>query len=190
MIFFICTTYPILFGWPNKKLRWPGHVVLWEREEVYTEFWWGNLGERDLLEDLGVDGPLILKWPFMKCYRGKGWSYVAQDREWWRAPLNAGNFFNCWGSPSFSRRTLLHIVSLTRHSRKRFSYIILSSFRLPRSDINDIAQTAHVVVVSCYARLVVWSSFQAVEITPEKEVSKPDSIFRCLPLFWTIDALP
>jgi len=38
-------------------------------------------------------------------------------------------------------------------------------------------------VVSYYARLVVGNSFQAVEITPEKEVLKPDSIFRCLPLF-------
>jgi hypothetical protein len=30
--------------------------------EVYTEFWWGNLRERDHLEDLRIGGMVILKW--------------------------------------------------------------------------------------------------------------------------------
>jgi hypothetical protein len=30
--------------------------------EVYTGFWWGNLRERDLLGDQGVDGRIILIW--------------------------------------------------------------------------------------------------------------------------------
>jgi hypothetical protein len=30
------------------------------------EFWWGNLRERDHLEDLGVDGRIILRWIFKK----------------------------------------------------------------------------------------------------------------------------
>jgi len=30
--------------------------------EVHTGFWWGNLRERDHLEDPGVDGRIILKW--------------------------------------------------------------------------------------------------------------------------------
>jgi hypothetical protein len=29
--------------------------------ELYTRFWWGDLRERDHLEDLGVDGGIILK---------------------------------------------------------------------------------------------------------------------------------
>jgi len=45
---------------------WAGHVALWEREEVYTGFWWGNLRERDLSEDLGVDGRIILRKIFRK----------------------------------------------------------------------------------------------------------------------------
>jgi hypothetical protein len=32
-----------------------------EREEMHREFWWGNLKPRDYLEDLGVDGRIILK---------------------------------------------------------------------------------------------------------------------------------
>jgi len=37
---------------------------VWGREEVRTEFWWGNLRERGHMEDLGVDRRLILKWIF------------------------------------------------------------------------------------------------------------------------------
>jgi hypothetical protein len=27
-----------------------------------TGFWWGNLKERDHLDDVGIDGEIILKW--------------------------------------------------------------------------------------------------------------------------------
>jgi len=30
-------------------------------EEVYVRFWWGNLRERDHLEDLGVEGRMDLQ---------------------------------------------------------------------------------------------------------------------------------
>jgi len=33
---------------------------------VPTSFWWGNLRERDHLEDLNVDRWIILKWIFKK----------------------------------------------------------------------------------------------------------------------------
>jgi len=39
---------------------------LWERGEVCTGFWWGNLRERDHLGDPGLDGRIILKWIFGK----------------------------------------------------------------------------------------------------------------------------
>jgi hypothetical protein len=35
-------------------------------EELHTVFWWGNVGERNHLEDPGVDGRIILKRVFMK----------------------------------------------------------------------------------------------------------------------------
>ena len=36
------------------------------RREVHTEFWWGNLRERDHFGDPGVDGSIILRWIFRK----------------------------------------------------------------------------------------------------------------------------
>ena len=31
-------------------------------EKRVTRFWWANLNDRDLLEDLDIDGRVILKW--------------------------------------------------------------------------------------------------------------------------------
>jgi hypothetical protein len=35
-------------------------------EEVYTEFWWGDVMERDHVEDLDEDRKIILQWIFKK----------------------------------------------------------------------------------------------------------------------------
>jgi len=47
------------------------------RGEVCTEFWWGNLRERDHLEAPGVDGRVILRWIFRKwdvgAWTGPSW---------------------------------------------------------------------------------------------------------------------
>jgi hypothetical protein len=37
---------------------------------LYTGFWWGNLTERDHLEDPRVDARIILRWIFRKWDRG------------------------------------------------------------------------------------------------------------------------
>jgi hypothetical protein len=37
---------------------------IWRTREVYAGSWWGNLRERDHLEDTGVDGRIILRWIF------------------------------------------------------------------------------------------------------------------------------
>ena len=60
-------------------MRWAGHVARMGIGEVYTGFWWGNLGERDRLEDSGLDERIILRWIFRKWDVGiwSGWSWLS-----------------------------------------------------------------------------------------------------------------
>jgi len=41
------------------------------------------------LEDPGIDGRIILKWIFNKWDGGMDWIVLAQDRDTWRALVNA-----------------------------------------------------------------------------------------------------
>ena len=50
----------------SRRMRLVGHVESMGRGEVYTGLWWGNLRERNYLEDPGVDGRIILRWTFSK----------------------------------------------------------------------------------------------------------------------------
>jgi hypothetical protein len=56
------------------------------RGKVITGFWWGNLWERNHLEDPGIVGRMILRWILRK------WDGdmidMAQDRGWWQALVN------------------------------------------------------------------------------------------------------
>jgi hypothetical protein len=56
---------------------------------VHTGFWWAELTEPDHLEDPGVDGRIILKWNLKKWAGGIDWIDIAQDRDRWRALVNA-----------------------------------------------------------------------------------------------------
>jgi hypothetical protein len=44
-----------------RGMRCSKHVAGWERQEMYTKFWLGNLKGRNHLEDIGVDGKIILE---------------------------------------------------------------------------------------------------------------------------------
>ena len=58
----------------SRRMRWAGHVARMGRGEAYTECRWGNLRERDHLEDPGVNDNIrwiILRWIFTK-YDGRG----------------------------------------------------------------------------------------------------------------------
>jgi len=50
---------------------------------VHTKFWWGNLRERDHLENIGIDG----RWKLWVV--GFNWIDLAQDRDRCRALVNA-----------------------------------------------------------------------------------------------------
>jgi hypothetical protein len=69
-------------------MRWVGHVALWGRGAVHTGFRCGNLRERDSLEDLDVERR-ALKWIFKKWDGGMDSDGLAQDKDKWRALLNA-----------------------------------------------------------------------------------------------------
>jgi hypothetical protein len=48
--------------------------------KVHTEFWWGNLREKDQLVDPGIDGRIITNH---KVVWGMAWIYLAQDVNRW-----------------------------------------------------------------------------------------------------------
>ena len=57
--------------------------------KVHTGFWWGNLGERDRLEDPSVDGRIIVrKWDWGGG-RFLAWLDRVQNRDRWRPLVNS-----------------------------------------------------------------------------------------------------
>jgi hypothetical protein len=81
-------------------MRWAGHVALWGREQVYIEFWWGDLRERDHLEDQGAEWKMILKCIFIK-WGGEAWTGLI----WLRIKRVAGTC-ECGDEPSGSIKFL------------------------------------------------------------------------------------
>jgi hypothetical protein len=62
---------------------WVGHVLHTGKRNMLTQFWFESLKERDLSENLSLDGRIILK----KCIlmeterKWMSWIYVAKDRD-------------------------------------------------------------------------------------------------------------
>jgi hypothetical protein len=54
---------------------------VWEKGEVHTGFWWGDLTERGHLEDLGVDGNVMLNMDLQEVgWGGMDWIDLTHDR--------------------------------------------------------------------------------------------------------------
>ena len=88
-------SHRVLFRWSN-RYEWDGQNV-WHvcgRWHMHTEFWWGNLKERDHLEDVSVDGMMILKWIFKKWVGTFDWINLSYDKDKWLAVVNT--VMNLW----------------------------------------------------------------------------------------------
>jgi len=67
------------------------------RGEVYTGFWWGNLKERDHLEDSRLRWEDNIKMDLQEVeFWGMDWIDLAEDRDRWQALVNA--VMNLWVS--------------------------------------------------------------------------------------------
>jgi len=69
-------------------------MYILRRGAMYTRFWRGNLREIDNVEDLGVNGRIILRWILRKWDGGMDWIDLAQDRDRWQALVNM--IMNLW----------------------------------------------------------------------------------------------
>ena len=68
----------------ESRMRWARHVAcMGDRKGAYRVLM-GHFRARDTLEDLNVDGNIILKSIFKKWDRVMDWVDLAQDRDRWR----------------------------------------------------------------------------------------------------------
>jgi hypothetical protein len=70
-------------------MRWAVHMArMGDRRGAYRVLM-GRRDGKNHLEDIEVDGRIILKWIFKKWNGGMDWIALAQDRDRWRALVNA-----------------------------------------------------------------------------------------------------
>jgi hypothetical protein len=87
----LCTPHQISFGCQVKKIEMGRACSTYEEEERCIQgFSGGNLREGDDLKDPGVDGRIIFKRVLREVgWEDMGWIDLTQDRDSWRAFVNA-----------------------------------------------------------------------------------------------------
>jgi len=77
----------------ESRMRWAGHVACIGDRKGACRVLMGHLRARDILEDLSVDGNIILKSIFKKWDGVMDWVDLAQDRDrWWDPEYAIMNF--------------------------------------------------------------------------------------------------
>jgi hypothetical protein len=91
----LCWSPNIVWVIKSRRMSWAWHVArVGEKKGVYSVLV-GKPGEKDNLEDPGVDGGITLRWIFRnRDVEGVEWIDLAQDRDRWRALVNA--VMNLW----------------------------------------------------------------------------------------------
>jgi hypothetical protein len=72
----------------SSRMRWAGHVADMGEGRKCTGFWWESPKEKDHLKHQGIDGRMGSKWTLGRL-AGVEWIHLAQDRDRWRAVVNA-----------------------------------------------------------------------------------------------------
>jgi hypothetical protein len=72
----------------SRRMRWARHVARMREGRGAYRILVGRLEGRNHLEDPGVDGRIILKW-IRKWDGGMDWVHMVQDKDRWRALVNA-----------------------------------------------------------------------------------------------------
>jgi hypothetical protein len=119
---------------------------------MHTGFWWGNLSERPLgrPRHKWEDNTSIKVDLQEEGWQGMDWIDLAQDRNRWHALVNmvmnlppetAGNFLTMGKPVSFSRRTLLHGVSISNCTLK------FHCFTVHFSSLSIMIQQMHLYII-------------------------------------------
>ena len=106
----------------SRRMRWAKHVACTGDGRVHTRLWQWDLRGRAHLEDLGLDGWIILKWIFKKgVWQARTGLIRLQGRDRCQVlanavvsvqvPKNTGNVSTSSEPSSFSARTLAHGVN-------------------------------------------------------------------------------
>ena len=72
----------IVQGIKSRRMRLTRHVARMGKREAYSGFWWGNLRERDHLEEPGVVWRIILRWIIRRwdvgAWMGSSWLRIGK----------------------------------------------------------------------------------------------------------------
>jgi hypothetical protein len=73
----------------SRLMRWAGHVARMGEGRNLYRILVGNPEGKNYLKDQGVDGRMGSEWTSVRLVGGVEWIHLAQDRDRWRAVVNA-----------------------------------------------------------------------------------------------------